>query len=92
MTTNSLDWEYTEQLKDAPIEAFENSRYGARRHRDELIIPAQMRTSILVQEWDCNIGAVFRACREAEVVRNGRKETADNIRRRRYAHRTSDRI
>ena len=72
----SLDWEYTELLKDISIDLFEKSRVGARRHGNDLIIPAQIRANFLVQR-GCETSAIFQACREVQDARRRRRETLE---------------
>ena len=73
----SLDWEYFEAIKGLSIEHYEKIRCEERRHQGQLKIPARVRASILLEDWDFSMSSILKASQEANVERMKRQKTAE---------------
>ena len=73
----SLDWEYFEAIKGLSIEHYEQIRCEERRHQGQLKIPARVRASMLLEDWDFSMTSILKASQEANVERMKRQKTAE---------------
>jgi hypothetical protein len=68
----SLGWTYLHS-SDYPIDEYERNK-AVRRSKRDFRLPADRRTELLMQEWECREDDIRKACREATYVQYCREK------------------
>jgi len=70
-----LDWDYNPDEIEVDLEVYETYR-PPRRNKDDIVVPPQVRESILVDDWGVPFSEVRKATNETEDIKQMRIESA----------------
>lgn len=74
----SIDWQYDPETKIITVDQYETTR-PPRRSNFEMVLPRDIRQSMLKKEWDVSQGQIAAAVRANIKVKNQRRSTVNNL-------------
>ena len=77
----SLDWQYDDDLKEVPVDLYEQHREGQRRAMHEMKMPSTVRHDTL-RDWNVPTREIFMAQRTCDEIKKQRSETFRQTQRR----------
>jgi hypothetical protein len=78
ISCHSIDWQYDPETKIITVDQYETTR-PPRRSNFEMVLPRDIRQSMLKKEWDVSQGQIAAAVRANIKVKNQRRSTVNNL-------------